>query len=516
MKIDPLKIFIIYAREDEQFRKELKEQLVPLERSGQIDVWTDRELIAGDPWEPLIKKNLKTADVILILVSKDYFNSDYIHEVEIKEAIQRHQAGQAKIIPIIVRHCGWEDDPVLSQLQVLPMDGLPVVDKYWGDREAAYVNIIRGLRQTVLTLREERQQITLEEADWLNTKKIDTEEGYQFYLQKFQSTEGRIPLYVTEARTRIEALQRLAHAEKQRREAEVKQQKEEDNHWQSTLSTNTVAGFKAYLSQFESGRYLREARSHITRLQKAAEEAEQQNRLKQQRAEAEIKDWEKARGSVSSIEAYLSKYGFESRFAREAQSELKRLYELEAEKRRLEEEAQKRRKQEADDWAKTMHTNTIKTYQHFLTTWPKSEYANSAQSRIIELQQLEEARKKTEAELTTKRRREKEEAVRMRREKTARQLRAVTRIVSDRRFLLAFSGVAIVVLITLYFPKLQKEKTNRPEPASLTSGPTPISQEQSDWTQDSLAGNIPALKHFLARYPDSQRARQARTSLLGL
>ena len=50
MQNEPLKIFIIYARDDGQFRQELTEQLVPLERSGQIEVWSDKELIAGDYW----------------------------------------------------------------------------------------------------------------------------------------------------------------------------------------------------------------------------------------------------------------------------------------------------------------------------------------------------------------------------------------------------------------------------------------------------------------------------------
>lgn len=88
----------------------------------------DRELIAGDHWEPEIKRQLQKADLILMLISSDYFDSDYIHAVELREAIERHRLGEARVVPVIVRDCAWETDPVVNSLQVLPSDGKPVDD----------------------------------------------------------------------------------------------------------------------------------------------------------------------------------------------------------------------------------------------------------------------------------------------------------------------------------------------------------------------------------------------------
>lgn len=159
MSSQPPLAFIIYAREDELFRAELKAQLLPMERAGQLRVWTDRELIAGEHWEPAIKEKLKSADIILLLVSTAYFSSDYIHEVELKEAIERHKRGEARVLPIIVRPCDWEIDPVVSSLQVLPTDGNPVSDtREWPTRETAWVDVVRGVRRTLQQLQAERAQ----------------------------------------------------------------------------------------------------------------------------------------------------------------------------------------------------------------------------------------------------------------------------------------------------------------------------------------------------------------------
>lgn len=159
MSANPLQVFIIYAREDEPFRAELKAQLLPMERAGLLRVWTDRELVAGKYWEPAIRNQLQKADIILLLVSSSYFQSDYIHDVEIKEALGRHARGEAHVIPIIVRPCDWESDPAIRLLQVLPTDGIPVNDiRYWHTREAAWVDVVRGMQRTLKQFQGERAE----------------------------------------------------------------------------------------------------------------------------------------------------------------------------------------------------------------------------------------------------------------------------------------------------------------------------------------------------------------------
>lgn len=121
-----VKIFCCYAHEDELLLKNLKAQLKSLERQGLIDVWHDRNISAGTKWEKEISEHLNDAHIILLLVSSDFMNSDYCYCIEMRQALERHERGEAIAIPIILRHVYWHAAP-FGKLQALPTDGKPVV-----------------------------------------------------------------------------------------------------------------------------------------------------------------------------------------------------------------------------------------------------------------------------------------------------------------------------------------------------------------------------------------------------
>ncbi|MCK6690775.1 MAG: SUMF1/EgtB/PvdO family nonheme iron enzyme [Thermoanaerobaculia bacterium] len=146
----PYKLFTIYAREDAQYLDELRGHLRPLEHAGRIRVWSDRGINPGVDWEREIVQNIDSADIILILVSAAYFNSAYIHEVEIKRALARHEKGEARVLPVILRPCAFGDDPVISRLQALPADAKPVTSRtHWPERDDAWLDVVAGLKRTL-------------------------------------------------------------------------------------------------------------------------------------------------------------------------------------------------------------------------------------------------------------------------------------------------------------------------------------------------------------------------------
>ncbi|MFN0016145.1 MAG: TIR domain-containing protein [Saprospiraceae bacterium] len=256
MSAQPPLVFIIYAREDEPFRAELKAQLLPMERSGVLRVWTDRELIAGEHWEPEIKKNLKNADIILVLVSSDYFQSDYIHEVELREAIERHDRGEARVVPVIVRPCVWDTDPVVSRTQVLPTDGVPVNDtRHWHSREAAWVDVVQGVRRTLAQLLQERAaaETARRAAEETESTRRAAEE------QRARETEA--------ARLRE---QQARETEAQRHQAEATRARKEAFDWNLAQQTATTEAFSAYLNAYPTGAYAREARKRLRQTQSSS------------------------------------------------------------------------------------------------------------------------------------------------------------------------------------------------------------------------------------------------------
>src|SRR5262245_1638312 len=112
MSSQALRVFVSYSHEDEELRKGLEEHLIMLERSGTISVWHDRKLLPGAEWSGEIDQNLEKADLILLLVSSGFLKSDYCYDKEMKRAMERHERGEATVVPIIVRHVyGWQKAP---------------------------------------------------------------------------------------------------------------------------------------------------------------------------------------------------------------------------------------------------------------------------------------------------------------------------------------------------------------------------------------------------------------------
>ena len=101
-------VFISYSHRDQKLRKELDKHLSNLKRQNVITSWYDGNIIPGAEWEPEIMKRLKRAQIILLLVSADFMASDFCYSIEMKEALTRHDASQARVIPIQLRPSDWQ------------------------------------------------------------------------------------------------------------------------------------------------------------------------------------------------------------------------------------------------------------------------------------------------------------------------------------------------------------------------------------------------------------------------
>lgn len=143
----PAEIFFSYSHKDEPFRKQLETHLSMLCRQELIKPWHDRMITAGDEWKGQIDDNLNSADIVLLLVTANFLASDYCYDIEMKRAMERHEVGEARVIPIILTPVeGWMYSP-FAKLQVLPKDGKPVTK--WDDRDEAFVNVAQGIRKAI-------------------------------------------------------------------------------------------------------------------------------------------------------------------------------------------------------------------------------------------------------------------------------------------------------------------------------------------------------------------------------
>lgn len=140
-----IKLFFSYANEDEQLCADLFAHLSPLRREGIIDEWHHLRMAAGIEIEREIERNLASADIILLLISANFFNSDRCWRNSI-QAMERCSSEEATVIPVILRPVDWRQAS-FGHLAELPRDGKPITA--WGDKDEALLSVAVGVREVV-------------------------------------------------------------------------------------------------------------------------------------------------------------------------------------------------------------------------------------------------------------------------------------------------------------------------------------------------------------------------------
>src|SRR5258708_22257879 len=139
-------VFLSYAHKDKVLRDQLDEHLSLLKRLKLIRTWHDRDIMPGTEWRQAIDTHLNAAHLILLLISPAFMSSEYCYTKEMKRAVERHEAGEAYVIPIILRPVDWQDAP-FGKLQALPSNALPVT--LWRNKDKAFLDIAQGIRKAV-------------------------------------------------------------------------------------------------------------------------------------------------------------------------------------------------------------------------------------------------------------------------------------------------------------------------------------------------------------------------------
>lgn len=148
-----VRIFCSYSHRDEEALKALKTHLAEVRRQGRIDDWHDRKIQFGEDWAQAIDEALEAADLVLLLVSPDFLNSDYCNGVELKRALELVRTAKARIIPIYIRPAYWKGAS-FARFQGLPPDARPVYSKD-SQPDEAWVEVVAGIDQAAREVRGE-------------------------------------------------------------------------------------------------------------------------------------------------------------------------------------------------------------------------------------------------------------------------------------------------------------------------------------------------------------------------
>jgi hypothetical protein len=143
-----LSLFYCYALEESTIVTIIERHIALLKRQGLLKTWNtpDQRLIA---LPRQIESYLNSADIVLPIVSSHLF----ANETQIEHALQRHEAGLTRVIPILAKPADFQHSP-LKFLQILPQTGQPI--STISNQDTAYAEIMRIIRMVIQDIQQQR------------------------------------------------------------------------------------------------------------------------------------------------------------------------------------------------------------------------------------------------------------------------------------------------------------------------------------------------------------------------
>ena len=155
-----LKVFISYAHANYKAWESFKAHLDILKNNNQVDWWFDGKIRNGSEWDDAIRKELKEADIVILLLSNGFFASKYIQGVELLEARRRQQMGEAEILPVLLEPCAeFGDHPWLKKLQTVPsVNGQLRPITTFNPRVNGWHQVDQALRKMIAEVAKQRRE----------------------------------------------------------------------------------------------------------------------------------------------------------------------------------------------------------------------------------------------------------------------------------------------------------------------------------------------------------------------
>src|SRR4051795_9792888 len=129
------KVFISYSHADKEWLDRLKRHLKPLVREGNLDCWDDTHIRPGDDWKQEIQNALDTAQVAVLLISSNFFASDFIDENELPPLLTAAQAKGVRILPVILSASRFARNPNLARFHTINPSNRPLAEMTQPEQE---------------------------------------------------------------------------------------------------------------------------------------------------------------------------------------------------------------------------------------------------------------------------------------------------------------------------------------------------------------------------------------------
>jgi hypothetical protein len=136
-------VFISYAHKDAAWFEKLKTQLSAMELiTDKIDIWYDERIPKGAEWEKEIMAALDSAEVGILLISKDFFASGFIKDKELPRLLKAASEERTRLLILIINHCAFSEIPTLNIYQTINPPEKPLSELDDNEQDKYFVELI--------------------------------------------------------------------------------------------------------------------------------------------------------------------------------------------------------------------------------------------------------------------------------------------------------------------------------------------------------------------------------------
>jgi hypothetical protein len=144
-----LNVFVSYSHEDKAWLERVQVHLKPLARGGKLGLWDDTRIKAGQRWRDEIEAALAQADVAILLISADFYASDFIANNELPPLLETQSKRGLAILGVHISYSHFEDDEILSEYQTVNTPNQPIKSLSEADQDKVLRDLARRIRELV-------------------------------------------------------------------------------------------------------------------------------------------------------------------------------------------------------------------------------------------------------------------------------------------------------------------------------------------------------------------------------
>ena len=142
-------VFVCYGHRNGKARDKFRTMFSPLRHYGSYMDSSDQEIEAGDLWKKVILEFLEKATVAVLLVTAEFFESEFIRKVELPYLLKKHKEGSLIIVWVPVSPSLHEETP-LGPLQAALPAGKTIKEMPKGERDAAWKKVCQKVKDALV------------------------------------------------------------------------------------------------------------------------------------------------------------------------------------------------------------------------------------------------------------------------------------------------------------------------------------------------------------------------------